>query len=100
MVYTAKVITIANYSIVAAETWEQALDISNVVAPTAIRKWYMKARENDEIDTAFDYNFSGTSPTTWATNGGQGVAFDGVSLPNIYVRARNAANVIEIVYFS
>lgn len=98
--YTTKVISIVNYQIIAAETWEQALNISNVVSPTSIRKWWVKSRENDDIITSFDYNFKSNTPSAYGTNGGQGFAMDGSALSNLWVRARNAATVIEIVFFS
>ena len=101
--YTAKQINILTYSVVAAETWEEAFALETLVgaqAITTIRKWYCKARENDDIDTSFDYNYSSTTPTYWATNAGQGFGQDGTALPQkIYIRARHADTVIELVYY-
>lgn len=92
MDYTAKVPTIVNHTFTTTD-WE-LIQLKN----TSIRKWYMKARENDNIDTKFDYDFTATH-STYATNGGQGLAFDGVALPDVYARVANTAIVLELVYF-
>ncbi len=101
---STKVITVVNYEIVAAETWEQALNIAtefeNEATAKAVQKFFIRMRENDNIDDlSFDYNFISTSPSTYLTNTGAGVAFNGVSLPNIFVRTRSADAVLEIIYF-
>ena len=101
--YTAKVINILTYDVVSAEVWAEAFDIATLVGDqerTTIRKWKLKARENDDIDVGFDYNFSSATPTYWATNSGTGFGQDGTALPQkIFIRARHADTVIELVYY-
>ena len=86
-----------------AEVWAEAFDIATLVGDqerTTIRKWKLKARENDDIDVGFDYNFSSATPTYWATNSGTGFGQDGTALPQkIFIRARHADTVIELVYY-
>lgn len=93
MDYTAKNITIINHTFSAINTWELV-----VSKDTSIRKWFLKSREDDTRDTKFDYAFV-SSPTTYMTNGGQGSAFDGVALPNIYARVSDINIQLELVYF-
>lgn len=63
----------------------------------------MKARES--TDNSFDYCYNPavspntTPPTYYMTNGGQGVNFDGCSLPEIWVRSATAGTVIELEYW-
>ena len=101
--YTSKVIKILTYSVTSAETWLEAFDLESLVggqARTTVRKWKLKARENDDTDVGFDYNFLSTSPTFWATNSGTGFGQDGTALPQkIFIRARDATTVIELVYY-
>ena len=101
---STKVLTIVNYDVVAAETWEQALSIStafeNEATASAVEKFFIRMREDDTIDNlGFDYNFSSISPSTYLTNTGAGAAFNGVALKNIFIRARSADAVLEIIYF-
>lgn len=102
--YTAKDIKILTYSVVSAEVWAEAFDLETLIgaqARTTIRKWYLKARENDDIDTSFDYNYSSATPTYWATNAGQGFGQDNAALPaKIYIRARSADLILELVYYN
>ena len=101
--YTAKEVKILTYEIVLSETWETAFDINSLVgeqARTTVRKWKLKARENDDTDVGFDYNFLSATPTYWATNSGTGFGQDGTALPqNIFIRARDASTIIELVYY-
>ncbi len=92
--YTAKVITIVNHTFTNPNAWELV-----VAENTTIRKWFLKTREDDTRDTKFDYAFV-AAPTTYITNGGQGAAFNGTALPNVYCRVTDINIVIELVYFS
>jgi len=94
MDYTSKQITIVNHTFTAANTWELV-----AAENKAIRKWFLKSREDNTRETDFDYAFV-AAPTTYMTNGGQGAAFDGVALPNVYCRSADANVVIELIYFS
>ena len=93
MEYSCKKITIVNHTFALANTWE-LVQAEN----KAVRKWFIKARENNNIDVSFDYDFTATH-ATYATNGGQGVAFDDVSLPNIYAKVADTAIVLELIFF-
>ena len=83
--------TIINYTLTAANTWYQ---ITSGVS--GVRKWFMKAKES--TDNSFDYDFT-SSHSTFMTNGGQGVAFDGCALPPVYCRSATAGTVIELIYW-
>ena len=101
--YTAKTINILTYSVILAETWEEAFNLETLVGAqeiSTIRSWYLKARENDDIDNGFDVNYSSLTPTYWTTDGGTGFAQSNTALPqNIYIRARSADLVLELVYY-
>jgi len=90
--YTSKTLKIVNYSIVAAATWENAA--SEV---KEARFWMIKARENDAIDTSFDYAFE-DSPSAHMSSSGIGAGFIRSSIPPIWVRSTSASNIIEILY--
>ena len=92
MEYSAKKITIINYTLTDANAWYQVASRNN-----AIRRWFMKAK--DSTDNSFDYDFDNTNHTTFMTNSGQGVAFDNVALPDAYCRSATAGTVIELIYF-
>ncbi len=102
--YTAKQINILTYDVVTAEVWAEAFDLETLVgaqAITTIRQWYLKARENLDIDCEFDFNFSGTSPTYYATNDGAGFGQANTALPQkIFIRARSPSLVLELVYYN
>lgn len=101
--YTAKVIKILTYSIVFAETWEEAYDLEALVGAqerTTVRRWYLKIRENDDENLAFDYNYESITPANFATNGGQGFGQDNTALPQkIFIRTRASNLTVELVYY-
>ena len=101
--YTAKLISILTYSATSAETWLEAFDLESLVGQqerTTIRQWYLKARENLDIDNGFDVNYLSVSPTYWTTDSGTGLGQANTALPQkIFIRARSADLVLELVYY-
>ena len=90
--YSAKVPTIINCTLTDANTWYA---VNSEVK--GVRKWFMKARES--TDNSFDYDFT-SAHTTYMSNSGSGVAFDGCDLPIAYCRSATAGTVIELLYWS
>ena len=91
MDYTAKTPTIINYTLTNANAWYQVASSNS-----SIRKWRLKAKES--TDNSFDYDFTSTH-LTFMTNGGQGVNYDGCSLPDVWCRSQTAGTIIELEYW-
>ena len=92
MDYVGRAPIIINYTITAANTWEQA-----TAGLTGVRKWLIKSRESTY--ESFDFAFT-SAPTTYMTNSGVGLAFDNCELPPIYVRSAEVGTVVEILYWN
>ena len=92
MNYSANAPIIINYTLTVANTWYK---VSSEVK--GVRKWFLKARES--TDNSFDYDFT-SAHSTYLTNGGQGVAFDGCTLKDVYCRSSTAGTIMELIYWS